>query len=234
MSAAIFIGCAVASYLIGSIPTGFLWAKARGIDIRTVGSGNIGATNVMRTLGKGPGITVLLMDTLKGFIPVFLGPRLFGQVDAASLQIVCCVAVIAGHNWTCWLKFKGGKGVATSAGALLAFLPFPLACALAVWLIVFLLSRYVSLASICAAVSLPIATWFIEKDMTLFIFTVIVAAVAIYKHKSNIQRLLAGTENRIIAKPSNPHPDPLPERERGLQGAVSSPRKRGEDQGEGR
>lgn len=197
MTAAIFIGCAVASYFLGSIPTGFLWAKARGIDIRKVGSGNIGATNVMRTLGKGPGITVLLMDAAKGFLPVWIAPRVFPSVDQTTLQITCCVFVIAGHNWTCWLKFKGGKGVATSAGALLAFIPWPLLCGLGVWLIVFGVWRYVSLASITAAVAIPVATWFIKKDPTLLIFTAIVGAVAIYKHKSNIQRLLAGTESRV-------------------------------------
>jgi len=197
MRAAILIGCAVASYLLGSIPTGFLWAKARGIDIRKVGSGNIGATNVMRALGKGPGIAVLLIDVAKGFLPVFLAPRLFTTIDHNWLQITCCVAVIAGHNWTCWLKFKGGKGVATSAGAMLAFLPLPFLCALGVWIIVFAAWRYVSLASIAAAVVMPIATFLIEADSIRFIFTVILAVVVIYKHKSNIQRLLAGTENRI-------------------------------------
>jgi acyl phosphate:glycerol-3-phosphate acyltransferase len=197
MTVAIFIECAVVPYLLGSIPTGFLWAKARGIDIRTAGSGNIGATNVMRTLGTGPGIMVLLIDAAKGFLPVWIAPRMFPGVDGVALQITCCVFVIAGHNWTCWLKFKGGKGVATSAGALLAFLPLPLLCALGVWIIVFALSRYVSLASISAAVAMPIATWFLEKDVTLFVFTVVIGAVGIYKHKSNIQRLLTGTENRI-------------------------------------
>ncbi len=183
---------AVVSYLIGSIPTGFLWGKARGIDIRTVGSGNIGATNVMRALGKGPGMAVLVIDALKGFWPVF-----FARPDT-TLQIVCCLAVIAGHNWTCWLKFKGGKGIATSAGALLAMLPAPLACALAVWLVVFAIGRYVSLASISAAVALPVATWFLQRDLTWF--TGLLGAIAIYKHKSNIQRLIAGTENRVGTK----------------------------------
>ena len=197
MTAAIFIGCAVASYFLWSIPTGFLWGKARGIDIRKVGSGNIGATNVMRALGKGPGAAVLFLDAAKGFLPVFVAPRIFLNIDHTALQITCCVFVIAGHNWTCWLKFKGGKGVSTSAGALLAFLPLPLLCALGVWGIVFTIWRYVSLGSICAAVTMPIATWLLAKDRTLFIFTVIVGAVIIYKHKSNIQRLLAGTENRI-------------------------------------
>jgi glycerol-3-phosphate acyltransferase PlsY len=200
MTAAIFIGCAVASYFLGSIPTGFLWAKARGIDIRTVGSGNIGATNVMRALGKGPGITVLLIDAAKGFLAVWLAPRIFPDVNRSALEITCCVFVIAGHNWTCWLKFKGGKGVATSAGALLAFLPWPMLCALGVWVIVFGIWRYVSLASISAAVAMPIATWFVKKDVTLLIFTAIIGVVAIYKHKANIQRLLAGTENRVGAK----------------------------------
>ena len=200
MTAAIFIGCAVVSYLLGSIPTGYLWAKSRGIDIRTVGSGNIGATNVMRILGKGPGITVLIIDALKGFLPVFFAPRLFTEVDRNILQIVCCICVIAGHNWTCWLKFKGGKGVATSAGSLLAFLPLPMLCALGVWGIIFGLSRYVSLASIAAAIAVPVATWLITWDRTLTTFTGILSGLVVYKHKGNIQRLLAGTENRIGKK----------------------------------
>ncbi len=193
----IFAGSAVASYFLGSIPTGFLWAKSRGIDIRKVGSGNIGATNVMRTLGKGPGIAVLAIDALKGFLPVWVAPRVFSNVDGLWLQITCCVFVIAGHNWTCWLKFKGGKGVATSAGALLAFLPLPMLCGLGVWLVVFGIWRYVSLASISAAVAVPLATWLLRSDPRLLMFTVLVSALAIYKHKSNIRRLLAGTENRI-------------------------------------
>ncbi len=197
MTAAIFIGCAVASYFLGSIPTGFLWAKARGIDIRKVGSGNIGATNVMRALGKGPGAAVLFLDAAKGCLPVFVAPRIFPNVDNNALQITCCIFVIAGHDWTCWLRFKGGKGVATSAGALLAFLPLPLFCALGVWGIVFAIGRYVSLGSICAAVTMPIATWFLTKNTTLFVFTIVLGAVIIYNHKSNIQRLLTGTENRI-------------------------------------
>src|ERR1700685_2799767 len=130
MTAPILIGCAVVSSLLGSIPSGLLFARARGIDIRKVGSGNIGATNVMRALGKGPGAAVLFIDAAKGFLPVCLSPHLFPEIDHHALQITCCVFVIAGHNWTCWLNFKGGKGVATSAGALLAFLPLPFLCTL--------------------------------------------------------------------------------------------------------
>ena len=210
MTVAPFIFWGMLAYFIGSIPTGFLWAKARGIDIRTVGSGNIGATNVMRTLGKGPGITVLLIDAAKGFVPVFL---VRGQGPA--LQIVCCLAVIAGHNWTCWLKFKGGKGVATSAGALAAMLPWPLVCVLAVWAVVFGISRYVSLASICAAAALPVATWCWTHDSTLLGFTGVLGGLAIYKHQANIQRLLAGTENRVgragpPGQPKSVNPDGAP------------------------
>lgn len=200
MRTADWLLCVVVSYLLGSIPTGFVWAKARGIDIRKVGSGNIGATNVMRALGKGPGITVLLIDAAKGFVPVFCAPLYFPQADKTMLQIVCCVAVIAGHNWTCWLKFKGGKGVATSAGALLGMLTLPLLVALAVWGVVFGIWRYVSLASIAAALAVPVATWFLTGDRTFLIFTVVLGALVIYKHKANIQRLLAGTENRIGAR----------------------------------
>jgi len=215
VSPVVIVACVVISYFLGSIPTGFLWGKARGIDIRTVGSGNIGATNVMRALGKGPGIAVLVIDALKGFLPVFLtlyvipGAVTLGFVtgdapvhltSSCILQIMCCVSVIAGHNWTCWLKFKGGKGVATSAGALLAFLPLPLLCGLGAWLVVFVIWRYVSLASICAAIAVPIATWLIMKDQTLTVFTAIIGVVAIYKHKSNIQRLVAGTESRVGAR----------------------------------
>ena len=200
MTAAPFLGSAIVSYLLGSIPTGFLWGKARGIDIRKVGSGNFGATNVMRMIGKAPGITVLLIDAAKGFVPVFFAPRLFPDADRNALQIVCCICVIAGHNWTCWLNFKGGKGVATSAGALLAFLPWALLCALGVWLIVFAVWRYVSVASISAAVAVPLATWLITNDGMLTTFTGLLGAVAIYKHTSNIQRLLAGTESRVGKK----------------------------------
>jgi glycerol-3-phosphate acyltransferase PlsY len=165
----------------------------------------------MRVFGKGPGIAVLLLDAVKGFIPVFFAPYVLPDADRnalqIALQIACCVFVVAGHNWTCWLKFKGGKGIATSTGALLAFLPGPVLCAFGVWLIAFGISRYVSLASISAAITLPVATWLIERNATLFWFTAILAAVAIYKHKSNIQRLVAGTESRI-GRAASPRPPP--------------------------
>jgi glycerol-3-phosphate acyltransferase PlsY len=208
------------AYLLGSIPTGFLVAKARGVDIRTVGSGNIGATNVFRILGKAAGVFVLVVDAAKGWLAVFvvanLVSRWFYPEAGAPAQEWCrlCagVAAILGHNYTCWLRFKGGKGIATSAGVLVALVPVPLLIILGVWISVFLLSRYVSLASILAAFTLPFAAWAFSESWTIISVTAALAALAIYKHKANIQRLINGTENRIGAKKemSSDAPKPAP------------------------
>lgn len=197
-----YIVTALVAYLLGSIPTGFLVAKARGVDIRTVGSGNIGATNAFRVLGKGLGVFVLLMDALKGWIAVIVGA---GIVDAVLpggppleyLRITAGIAAILGHNFTCWLHFKGGKGIATSAGVLIALVPWALLIILCIFIILFLLTRYVSVGSVAASFSLPFATWFTTKDVGLTAVTGAMAALAIVKHRKNIQRLLNGTENRI-------------------------------------
>lgn len=196
------------AYLLGSIPTGFLVAKARGVDIRTVGSGNIGATNVFRILGKAAGIFVLLADAAKGWLAVFVVARLVagwfypesGSTAQEWFALCAGIAAILGHNYTCWLHFKGGKGIATSAGVLVALVPVPLLIVLGVWISVFALSRYVSLASISAAFTLPFAAWAFGESRTIIVVTAALAALAIYKHKANIQRLLNGTENRIGAK----------------------------------
>jgi acyl phosphate:glycerol-3-phosphate acyltransferase len=203
-----YIVTVVVAYLLGSIPTGFLVAKARGVDIRTVGSGNIGATNVFRILGKVAGLFVLLADAAKGWLAVYIMARVVGSWfypeagPAAEEWFRLCagVAAILGHNYTCWLHFKGGKGIATSAGVLVALVPVPLLMILAVWIIVFALSRYVSLASIAAAASLPFAAWIFGESRTIILVTVALTALAIYKHRANIQRLLNGTENRIAVK----------------------------------
>ena len=196
------------AYLLGSVPTGFLVAKARGVDIRAVGSGNIGATNVLRILGKPAGIFVLLADAAKGWVAVFLLSKwLCGwSYPAAGLQarewfaIGAGVGAILGHNYTCWLHFKGGKGIATSAGVLTALVPWPLLIILSIWTVVFALSRYVSLASISAAFALPFAVWWVGKSATMIVVTSGLGALAIYKHKANIQRLISGTEHRIGGK----------------------------------
>lgn len=196
------------AYLLGSIPTGFLVAKARGVDIRTVGSGNIGATNVFRILGTPAGVFVLLADAAKGWVAVFVVARLVagwfypeaGQTAREWFALVAGVGAILGHIYTCWLYFKGGKGIATSAGVLVALVPVPLLVILAVWIGVFAFSRYVSLASIAAAFTLPFAVWLFAGSKTMIVVTAALAALAIYKHKANIKRLLAGTENRITVK----------------------------------
>jgi glycerol-3-phosphate acyltransferase PlsY len=182
--------------------------KARGIDIRTVGSGNIGATNVFRALGTPAGIFVLLADALKGWLAVAVLANLCCNWAAPSASatarewfgIVAGFCAILGHNYTCWLYFKGGKGIATSAGVLVALVPYALLISLALWLLLLAATRYVSVASICAAAALPPATWLTCGSITLIILTAAMAALAIYKHRSNIRRLLAGTENRIGRK----------------------------------
>lgn len=200
-----YILTAAVAYLLGSIPTGFLVARARGVDIRTVGSGNIGATNVFRYLGKWAGAAVLIIDGLKGWVAVGLVARVsadwFLPPDSVYgpqwHAILAGLFAVLGHNYTCWLKFKGGKGIATSAGVLLGLVPGPLLMILAVWVLVFALSRYVSLASISASFSLPFACWITNRGLTLILITAGLALLAIYKHKGNIRRLIKGTESRI-------------------------------------
>ncbi len=189
-------------YLLGSVPTGYLAGRLRGIDIRAVGSGNIGATNVFRALGKTAGIIVLALDTFKGLAGARFVPLVVGSAPSENLRIAAGVAAIVGHNYTCWLRFKGGKGIATSAGVLLGWLPLSLAIVLGLWLIVFLTSRYVSLASITAAAALPFAVWLTHGSARMIAVAVLLGGLAIFKHRTNIQRLLNGTEHRFRSKHS--------------------------------
>jgi glycerol-3-phosphate acyltransferase PlsY len=214
-----YVIVAVAAYLLGSIPTGYLVARARGIDIRTAGSGNIGATNAMRVLGKPAGIFVLLMDAVKGYVACafltplihdWLAPHYFGifnyfHAEPVELQtrllVVAGIFAVLGHNFTCWLKFKGGKGIATSAGVYLALAPWAVLVALVVFILALLVTRYVSVGSISAAVALPAAVWVLPPhNLLLGVVTTVLGAMAIYKHKGNLQRLAAGTENRLQFK----------------------------------
>src|SRR5262245_52497654 len=194
---------AIAAYFVGSIPTGYLFGRSRGIDIRKTGSGNIGATNVFRTLGKTAGIAVLAIDAVKGFVPTkFL---LFGATPETREyhSMVAGLFAILGHNYTCWLRFKGGKGIATSAGVVIALVPYGLLITLGVWLIVFAASRYVSLASVVAALVLPLAAWAVGRSPAMITLCAILGGLAIYKHRTNIQRLLGGTEHRFGRKKEN-------------------------------
>jgi len=203
-----FIVIAVTAYLLGSIPAGYLVARAKGIDIRSVGSGNIGATNVFRILGKPAGILVLVGDGLKGFAACAWLADFVVQLFAVApgqignLRIVAGICAVLGHNYTCWLKFKGGKGIATSAGVYFALAPLAAGIALGAWIVMFALSRYVSVASIVAAAALPTAVWLTKDSVFLGIVTTALGLLAIYKHKGNIQRLLNGTERRLGQKPA--------------------------------
>ena len=201
-----YIVIAVAAYLLGSIPTGYLVARARGIDIRAVGSGNIGATNVFRMVGKTAGVFALVVDGLKGYaactwLSDWVLTLLGGPTTSTELcRILAGLTAVLGHNFTCWLKFKGGKGIATSAGVYFALAPLAAGIALVTGIVTAVLTRYVSIASIAAAVALPTAVWFTKDSLFLGIVTTALGLLAIFKHRSNIQRLLNGTEQSLGKK----------------------------------
>ena len=199
----------VGSYMLGSIPFGYLAGRFAGIDIRKFGSGNIGATNAVRVLGKKYGYPVFALDFLKGIgavrismlmasgpPPGWNSPEIFG--------IAAAIACVIGHSYPPWLKFKGGKGVATSAGTLFALAPMVGFIGVAIWMVTFWVTRYVSLASVTAAVALPVVilavSWRNENAKAIFYFSVCVAAVVIWRHRSNLSRLLSGTEPRFTRK----------------------------------
>lgn len=199
------------SYLLGSIPWGFIIGKLNGVDVRQEGSKNIGATNVTRCVGKKAGKLCFALDFLKGALPV-LAAQFFFKDSKNIFEYVVIAALFAsviGHMFPVFLKFHGGKGVSTAAGAVMALAPLPLVVALLVWVVVFLVSRYVSLASIAAAAVLPIVAWILylvkfgselSRTPSVLIFLTIIALLAILRHHSNIQRLLNGTENRFGKK----------------------------------
>jgi acyl phosphate:glycerol-3-phosphate acyltransferase len=213
MSIPIFIIiAALAAYLIGSVPFGYLVGRWKGIDIRQHGSGNIGATNVIRVMGKKIGIPVFILDVVKGMLPVIFVAvtirRFFPSVSQLTVdvaEVVAALAAVCGHNYTCWLGFKGGKGVATSAGALLALMPWALLVALAVWLLTFFTSRYVSLASILASLALAVFSlgryfFQVQHQLPQLLLALLLAGLTIWRHRANISRLRAGTEPRFEKK----------------------------------
>jgi len=194
------------AYAVGATPFGFLAAKAKGIDIRQHGSGNIGATNVLRVLGKPLGYSVLAADVCKGLLPVLLAKAVS---DSSFVVIGTAVAAILGHNYTFWLGFKGGKGIATTAGAIAPIILIPLVVAVISWIILLKTTRYVSIGSIAAALCLPTVnaienlcrgTW----DWPIFGFAFFAGSLAIWKHRGNIRRLLRGEEPRFQKKAKAP------------------------------
>jgi glycerol-3-phosphate acyltransferase PlsY len=224
----------IIAFLLGSIPFGLLIAKSQGINIREHGSGNIGATNVLRVVGKKFGISCFILDFLKGLIPSLIGISLIQYVGqdqtmtigalsgmanilpeserttAQVLQLVTGLCAILGHNYSPWVGFKGGKGIATSAGVFCAFAPFAIPVLILVWCAFFFTTRYVSVASIAASIGLPLTiiwgSWYHGKiadgtwNKPLFFFSLFIGAMAVWKHRSNIQKLMNGTENRFTPK----------------------------------
>jgi glycerol-3-phosphate acyltransferase PlsY len=198
------------AWFCGSLPFGYLMGKWHGIDIRQHGSGNIGATNVLRVLGKKAGIPVFALDMLKGLLPVLLvsWSGWLGGIDANQVglvEVLCAAAAVLGHSFTFWLGFKGGKGVATSAGALIGLAPWALVVALVVWLVIFYSTRYVALASVVSAIALPVAMAVIMTmeqrwNLVLLGLGIVLGVLVVVRHRSNIQRLLQGKENRFVKK----------------------------------
>jgi glycerol-3-phosphate acyltransferase PlsY len=204
-------------FLAGSVPFGLLLGKLQGVDIREHGSGNIGSTNVFRTLGKKAGIFCLILDVMKGFLPVLLAHRLVPDTPSGdTIEVLTALATILGHNYCPWIGFKGGKGIATTGGALLALMPFAMVILILIFLIVTLTTKYVSLGSIATGVALPVVTLLGSSyhgkiadgtwNKPLFLFSLVAGLLAVWKHRSNIARLKAGTEHRIGQKKNTPSP----------------------------
>jgi acyl phosphate:glycerol-3-phosphate acyltransferase len=192
--AAMEIIVVIFSYLLGSIPTGYIVGALAGVDIRKVGSGNIGATNVARVVGKKRGLLTLIADIGKGFIPVFVAGRLGLSQTAVALV---AIAAFLGHLYPLFLKFRGGKGVATALGILLAIAPMATLVSMAVFGVVAVSSRLVSLGSIVAALTAPIMLWSLSYSPTVIATGVFLAVMITMRHRDNIQRLFAGTEPRF-------------------------------------
>lgn len=179
-------------FVAGSLPTGYLMGRVlRGIDIRTVGSGNVGATNVFRSVGKTAGLATLVIDMAKGFLPVW---GVLRGAPAEALPLIVGAAAVAGHTWSPWVRFRGGKGVATSGGVFLALLPGPTGVALATFAVVFALSRRVSVGSLAAAVALPVAAGLAGVPGPRLAMAILLGAVVVVRHIPNIKRLWRGEE----------------------------------------
>jgi glycerol-3-phosphate acyltransferase PlsY len=202
----LFVACG--AYLLGSIPSGYLIGRSQGVDLRTQGSGNIGATNALRVLGKKWGYLCFALDIGKGLAATLLAKLLVAPacgLDPVIASIVAAVSAVAGHNFPVWLGFKGGKGVATSAGAVIGLFPFVVfASGVLAWVIAFKITRIVSVASIAGAVVLSLSLfilWLLHLAVTAqLVIGLALSAMLIWRHRSNIQRLLAGTEARFEKK----------------------------------
>ena len=209
MNYSVLIAVIICSYLLGSIPFGYILVRTfQGVDVREIGSGNIGATNVARSGGKKLAIATFLLDAFKGWLPVFVVLHWPAVADAASLPLttlgtIAAFSALVGHMYTVWLKFKGGKGVATGLGVFLALAPLAALFALAIFTSIVLVTRYVSLGSILASAAFPAIVCWLERGRfspTALLLTTAAAFLVIFRHRQNIGRLWSGTENRVGAR----------------------------------
>ena len=191
----ILVAWLLGAYLVGSVPFGFLIGKMRGVDVRTVGSKNIGATNVFRTVGKKWGLLAFLCDFLKGFLPTFAAKTF--AAGAEWLPIAVGLSCVVGHTLTVFMKFRGGKGVATAFGMLVALIPGLVGIAFLVFIALFASTNYISLGSCGAATFLAVSIWFYPAIVAVKVIVSLIGIFVVVKHKSNISRLLKGTENKI-------------------------------------
>jgi glycerol-3-phosphate acyltransferase PlsY len=185
-------------FLCGSIPFSWFLGRLRGVDLRNFGSGNPGATNLLRTCGKGPGITGLLLDTAKGALPVYAAINIGTQADWIPAAVT--LAAVGGHVFMPWFGFKGGKGVATALGALLVLSTYPVLCGLGVFIILVAVSRMISLGSVIGGLSLPFWGFLFPQPIYSGIVLVVIAVSILITHRSNIQRLFSGTERKLGQK----------------------------------
>lgn len=193
--------CVLAAFAVGAIPWGLLVTRwVAGVDVRSVGSGNVGATNVSRVLGRPWFFVVFALDAAKGAVPVLVAPRILGVHATEWTDVACGLGAVLGHVFNPFLRWKGGKGVATAAGVCGALAPLPALCAFGVFLAVLAVARFVSLASICAAAALPPLAFVLGSPTPVVVFGVVVAAVVTLRHRANLGRIAAGTEPRIFAK----------------------------------
>jgi len=200
------------AYLVGAVPFAYLIGRARGVDIRTVGSGNVGATNVFRAVSRPLGILTFVLDAGKGFAPAFIFPRFAPEnlSDHARvlLGLLCGGLAVVGHTWPVFLRFRGGKGVATAGGMLLAIAPAAAGIAFGTWAVVFVLSRYVSVASLAATAAMSVSSWFLYLSRGPLLPSVLtaLAVLVILRHAGNVRRLLRGTESRFEFGQRRPTP----------------------------
>jgi len=210
MSVLWFLISTVSAYLIGSFPTSFLMARSlKGIDIRQVGSGNAGATNVLRAVGKLPALVTLIIDVLKGIFVVTIAANIFyphiENLDYDFYRSFMGLAAVCGHIWPVWLNFRGGKGVATTLGVAIGLAPVVLLPSLVIWIIIFFTTNYVSLASILALIAFPVIAIAFSQPIYLILVSTVICSISIFKHRENIRRLIKGQENKtIIFKSSEP------------------------------